>query len=77
MSDESTAAGLSYKDAGVDIEAGAALVRRIGAACKATHRPEMLSSLGGFAAMTEIPSGYDQPVLVSGDRKSVGEGKSV
>ena len=57
---------LSYKDAGVDIEAGAELVRRIGAACKATHRPEMLSSLGGFAAMTEIPAGYDHPVLVSG-----------
>jgi len=57
---------LSYKDAGVDIEAGAELVRRIGPACKATHRPEMLSSLGGFAAMTEIPSGYQQPVLVSG-----------
>ncbi len=60
------AEGLSYKDAGVDIEAGAALVQRISAACKATHRPEMLSSLGGFAAMTEIPPGYRQPVLVSG-----------
>jgi phosphoribosylformylglycinamidine cyclo-ligase len=57
---------LSYKDAGVDIEAGAELVRRIGSACKATHRPEMLSNLGGFAAMTEIPAGYEQPVLVSG-----------
>ncbi|MEM9622509.1 MAG: phosphoribosylformylglycinamidine cyclo-ligase [Pseudomonadota bacterium] len=57
---------LSYKDAGVDIHAGAELVSRIGAACKATHRPEMLSNLGGFAAMTEIPAGYTQPVLVSG-----------
>ncbi len=57
---------LSYKDAGVDIEAGAELVSRIAAACKATHRPEMLSNLGGFAAMTEIPTGYEQPVLVSG-----------
>lgn len=57
---------LSYRDAGVDIEAGAALVKRIGAACKATHRPEMLGGLGGFAAMTEIPAGYNQPVLVSG-----------
>lgn len=57
---------LTYKDAGVDIGAGAALVERIGAACKATHRPEMLSTLGGFAAMTEIPAGYPQPVLVSG-----------
>ena len=57
---------LSYKQAGVDIEAGAELVNRIGAACKATHRAEMLSTLGGFAAMTELPSGYTQPVLVSG-----------
>ena len=57
---------LSYKDAGVDIEAGAELVSRIGQACKATHRSEMLNSLGGFAAMTEIPSGYTSPVLVSG-----------
>ncbi len=60
------ASGLSYKDAGVDIEAGNALVSRISAACKATHRPEMLSNLGGFAAMTEIPAGYREPVLVSG-----------
>lgn len=65
MSD-SPSTGLSYKDAGVDIEAGAELVRRIGPACKATHRPEMLSSLGGFAAMTEIPKGYQHPVLVTG-----------
>jgi phosphoribosylformylglycinamidine cyclo-ligase len=73
LSDDSTAnspqvapEALSYKDAGVDIEAGAELIRRIGPACKATHRPEMLSTLGGFAAMTEIPSGYQHPVLVSG-----------
>ncbi len=69
MSDASTPptqSGLSYKDAGVDIEAGAELIRRIAPACKATHRPEMLSTLGGFAAMTEIPEGYKQPVLVSG-----------
>jgi phosphoribosylformylglycinamidine cyclo-ligase len=69
LSDASTPparSGLSYKDAGVDIEAGAELIRRIAPACKATHRPEMLSTLGGFAAMTEIPAGYQQPVLVSG-----------
>ncbi len=69
MSDASNTppqAGLSYKDAGVDIEAGAELIKRIAPACKATHRPEMLSSLGGFAAMTEIPAGYRHPVLVSG-----------
>jgi len=57
---------LSYKQAGVDIEAGAELISRISSACKATHRPEMLSNLGGFAAMTEIPAGYAHPVLVSG-----------
>lgn len=57
---------MSYKDAGVDIAAGAALVERIGAACKATHRPEMRSNLGGFAAMTRIPAGYSAPLLVSG-----------
>ena len=65
-SSQPSSQGLSYKDAGVDIEAGAELIRRIGSACKATHRPEMLSNLGGFAAMTEIPAGYQQPVLVSG-----------
>ncbi len=64
--DPNPASSLSYKDAGVDIEAGNALVSRISAACKATHRPEMLSNLGGFAAMTEIPAGYSEPVLVSG-----------
>ena len=58
--------GLSYRDAGVDIDAGNELVRRIGAACKATHRPELLTGLGGFAAMAELPTRYRQPVLVSG-----------
>ncbi len=66
MSRDADEKSLSYKDAGVDIEAGNELVRRIGAACKATHRSEMLSTLGGFAAMTEIPAGYREPVLVSG-----------
>ena len=56
----------SYRNAGVDIEAGNELVRRIGPACKATHRPEMLNPLGGFAAMTAIPPGYEEPILVSG-----------
>ena len=50
--------GLTYRDAGVDIDAGNELVRRIGPACKATRRPEMLNPLGGFAALTEIPAGY-------------------
>ena len=58
--------GLTYKQAGVDIEAGADLIRRIAPAAKATRRPELLGGLGGFAAMAELPSGYDQPILVTG-----------
>ena len=65
-SNSGSSTGLTYKDAGVDIEAGAALVQRIAPAAKATRRPEMLSGLGGFAAMAELPSGYDTPVLVTG-----------
>lgn len=57
---------LSYKDAGVDIEAGDALVERIKSVAKRTRRPEVMAGLGGFAALCEIPSGYRQPVLVSG-----------
>ena len=58
--------GLTYRDAGVDINAGNELIRRIAPACKATHRPEMLSGLGGFAALAELPSRYEHPVLVTG-----------
>ncbi len=58
--------GLTYRAAGVDIDAGNELVRRIGPACRATHRPETLSHIGGFAALSELPRGYRQPVLVSG-----------
>jgi phosphoribosylformylglycinamidine cyclo-ligase len=58
--------GLTYRDAGVDIDAGNELVRRIGPACKATHRPELLSGLGGFAALASLPSRYREPVLVTG-----------
>jgi phosphoribosylformylglycinamidine cyclo-ligase len=57
---------LSYKDAGVDIDAGNALVERIKGITKRTHRPEVLGGLGGFGALCEIPQGYTQPVLVSG-----------
>ena len=42
--------GLTYRDAGVDIDAGAELIRRIGPAAARTRRPEMLAGLGGFAA---------------------------
>ncbi len=58
--------GLTYRDAGVDIDAGNELIKRIAPACKATHRPEILSGLGGFAALAELPSRYQQPVLVTG-----------
>ncbi len=56
---------LSYKDAGVDIDAGNALVENIKAVTQKTRRPEVLSGLGGFGALCELPSGYREPVLVS------------
>ena len=57
---------LSYRDAGVDIDAGNALVERIKPLAAATRRPGVLAGLGGFGALFEIPSQYRQPVLVSG-----------
>jgi phosphoribosylformylglycinamidine cyclo-ligase len=57
---------LSYKDAGVDIDAGNALIEKIKGAAKRTRRPEVLAGLGGFGALFELPTGYKQPVLVSG-----------
>lgn len=57
---------LTYKDAGVNIDAGNQLVENIKPFVKATSRPEVLGNLGGFAACMEIPKGYDNPVLVSG-----------
>jgi len=57
---------LSYKDAGVDIDAGNALIERIKGVAKRTRRPEVMAGLGGFGAMFELPKGYDEPVLVSG-----------
>ena len=56
---------LTYKDAGVDIDAGNDLVDRIKSVAKATRRPEIMSGLGGFGALCELPSGYTEPVLVS------------
>ena len=57
---------LSYKDAGVDIDAGNTLVERIKDVAKDTRRPEVLSRLGGFGALFNLPSGYKEPVLASG-----------
>lgn len=59
--------GLSYRDAGVDIDAGNQLVERIKPYAAATHRPEVMGSLGGFGALFELPlDRYREPVLVSG-----------
>lgn len=57
---------LSYKDAGVDIDAGDALVQRIKSVAKSTTRPEVVGGLGGFGALCRIPTGYKSPLLVSG-----------
>jgi len=57
---------LTYKDAGVDIDAGERLVDRIGPLAKATMRPEVIGGIGGFAALCGIPTGYREPILVSG-----------
>ncbi len=56
---------LTYRDAGVDIDAGNALVNRIKHVTKATNRPEVMSDLGGFGALCSIPSKYREPILVS------------
>src|SRR5487761_336080 len=58
--------GLSYRDAGVDIDAGDALVERIKPFAKRTMRPEVLSGIGGFAALVEVGKRFREPVLVSG-----------
>jgi phosphoribosylformylglycinamidine cyclo-ligase len=60
------AVSLSYKDAGVDIDAGNALVERIKGVAKKTMRPEVMGGLGGFGALCKLPSGYKNPVLVAG-----------
>ncbi len=59
--------GTSYKDAGVDIVAGDALVERIKPLAARTRRPELISGVGGFGGLFAIPPGkYREPVLVSG-----------
>src|SRR3954454_8857937 len=58
--------GLSYRDAGVDIDAGDALVEAIRPFARRTMRPEVLAGIGGFGALCEIPARYRHPVLVSG-----------
>ncbi len=57
---------LSYKDAGVDIDAGDALVERIKPLARKTMREGVLAGIGGFGALFEVPKRYQEPVLVSG-----------
>jgi phosphoribosylformylglycinamidine cyclo-ligase len=61
-----TQSPLSYKDAGVDIDAGDALVERIKPLARKTMREGVLAGIGGFGALFEVPKRYKEPVLVSG-----------
>lgn len=63
---DSSKNSLSYRDAGVDIDAGDALVENIKPYARRTMRPEVLGGLGGFGALFEISKKYQNPVLVSG-----------
>ncbi|HEV2269816.1 MAG TPA: phosphoribosylformylglycinamidine cyclo-ligase [Steroidobacteraceae bacterium] len=58
--------GMTYRDAGVDIDAGDELVERIKPLVARARRPEVLAGIGGFGALVELPAGYRRPVLVSG-----------
>jgi phosphoribosylformylglycinamidine cyclo-ligase len=66
MSEEGNKTALSYRDAGVDIDAGDSLVERIKPWAKRTMRPEVLGGIGGFGALMRLPERYKEPVLVSG-----------
>ena len=57
---------LTYRDSGVDIDTGNALIDRIKPHTKRTTRPEVMGGLGGFGGLMAIPEGYKQPILVSG-----------
>jgi phosphoribosylformylglycinamidine cyclo-ligase len=56
---------LTYRDAGVNVEAGDEAVRRIAPLARATFRPEVLGGIGAFAGFVRVPAGYTEPVLVS------------
>ena len=58
--------GITYRDAGVDMDAGDELVERIKPLVRRAQRREVLAGIGGFAALVELPPGYQRPVLVSG-----------
>lgn len=57
---------MDYKQAGVDVEAGRAFIQKIRSAVERTYRPEVLGGLGGFSGFFQLPTGYQEPVLVSG-----------
>jgi phosphoribosylformylglycinamidine cyclo-ligase len=57
---------MDYRDAGVDVEAGREFVNRIKDSVHSTFRPEVLGGLGGFGGCFQLPTGYKEPVLVSG-----------
>lgn len=57
---------ITYRDAGVDIDAGNSLVSRIARLAKATRIPEVVADIGGFAGLCQLPSGMKDPILVSG-----------
>ncbi len=63
---KSPAAPLTYRDAGVDIDVGDALVDDIKKIVRSTRRPEVLAGVGGFGALVGLPKKYKQPILVSG-----------
>ena len=63
---DSAKPSISYRDAGVDIDAGDALVEDIKPFARRTLRPEVLAGIGGFGSLFEVPKKYHNPVLVSG-----------
>src|SRR5512134_2669286 len=57
---------ITYKSAGVDIDAGNSLIDRIRPLARSTMRPEIVGGIGGFAALCSLPTRYKEPLLVSG-----------
>ena len=67
MSEQNPKKSLSYRDAGVDIDAGNELVKKIKNSVASTHRPGVIGNIGGFGGLFELPlERYRQPILVSG-----------
>ena len=66
MSQNNPGTGLTYREAGVDIDAGDALVENIKPLARRTMREGVLAGIGGFGALFEVPKRYRNPVLVSG-----------